>query len=1090
MRDKVRIKRSVGFLNKKYRAFFMIFVAVLVVGGFFFFQEPLFEPHPIPLQLLKREADSQRCFPLRLAWSSPHRPMAAAAGAVRDWPKLQLDSLTRAKIEQALTPRSDGDIMANLQLRLLWSLLVDVETDHLKYAVADLESAWGSGILPAGLLNDLAVGYWLLAKIDENPLMLLRALKVLRASLKQRPGSAIALFNLGFLWRELGLPLQARETWRQCLEIESAAAWREEIETRVRALPAADVIEAWASVKPEIRRAIATGNPEFELASKVDEFRSGVRLWFERELLIEWAQGDEEALATAAVLARYLLALNGDRLYLDTVDNIASATPARRANLKQAFLLFKEGLDAYSSNDYEVASAHFLRSKKLMEDAGNGFRNRLDYYIHDCSFNQQQYEPARANMQRIEEEASGRDYINLAGEASWVEGLSSNHLGHPADTERSYRRALERFEKSGDLNNLAGVHFLLFNTLNNLGERRAGWRHLRRALSLLPRVSDARRHYQIYLQAVYGAWWDKQTDLALAYAERAVYYARKSRNNWAINTALLWQARILHQAGRTDEVAGVFGQVRDLLTLIPDEKVVSQIEMQMGFAEGEMESDPVRSAEILQRALDLTLASQNLASHPFLLPALARAYRKSGDLQKAEEFLRWTIDLFESRREDLRPALREVFFINEVADVYDEMIDLCWRRGEKDLAFNYSEKKRARILLDQVELAGLTDSSNSFSARHLSLVEIQKALPETVTLVVFAAEKERLLVWIIRHHAMTSVEISGSLEEVQRHVARFRQRVEHGGSPGSLLKEASALYELILAPIAGSLLEDGTLVFIPDGPLHEVPFAALRGPDGRFLVESHTISISPSANIYLKCLQRDEYLHVSRPNLTKLLLIGATKFDRQAFPELGSLPNLRREIDGIRNLFGDRATVLMDLEATQERFFRAAVQSEVIHLGGHALINLQLPERSRLILAAATGDSEHGAVFVHELRWLQLAYTRLVVLSACSTALGPVQRGEGVANFVRPFIAAGVPCVIASPWKVRDRSTAELMLRFYRYLNDGKRVAQALRLAQLSFIHGESKYRSPAHWAPFQVFGYAATLMAGRLAGEGTPIAD
>lgn len=141
------------------------------------------------------------------------------------------------------------------------------------------------------------------------------------------------------------------------------------------------------------------------------------------------------------------------------------------------------------------------------------------------------------------------------------------------------------------------------------------------------------------------------------------------------------------------------------------------------------------------------------------------------------------------------------------------------------------------------------------------------------------------------------------------------------------------------------------------------------------------------------------------------------------------------------------------------------------------MINLQLPERSKLILAGEAGDPDHGAVFAHELVGLLLGATRLVVLSACSTALGPVQPGEGVANFVRPFIAASVPAVIASPWNVRDNSTAVLMLRFYRHIKDGADVAQALRLAQVSFIEDESyRYRSPVHWAPFQVFGFASAL--------------
>jgi CHAT domain-containing protein len=75
----------------------------------------------------------------------------------------------------------------------------------------------------------------------------------------------------------------------------------------------------------------------------------------------------------------------------------------------------------------------------------------------------------------------------------------------------------------------------------------------------------------------------------------------------------------------------------------------------------------------------------------------------------------------------------------------------------------------------------------------------------------------------------------------------------------------------------------------------------------------------------------------------------------------------------------------------------------------------------------------------------------LVVLSACSSALGPTG-AEGVIGFTRAFLYAGAASVIATSWNVPDASSYELMHRFYRARRDTPATARALRAAQLSTL--------------------------------------
>ena len=85
-------------------------------------------------------------------------------------------------------------------------------------------------------------------------------------------------------------------------------------------------------------------------------------------------------------------------------------------------------------------------------------------------------------------------------------------------------------------------------------------------------------------------------------------------------------------------------------------------------------------------------------------------------------------------------------------------------------------------------------------------------------------------------------------------------------------------------------------------------------------------------------------------------------------------------------------------------------------------------------------------------------------------------QGEGVFALSRGFLAAGARRVVASQWAVEDRSTAELMGRFFRGIADAERAgrhpdyAQALRDAKRG-VRQQAKWAHPYYWAPFVLVG-------------------
>jgi CHAT domain-containing protein len=94
-----------------------------------------------------------------------------------------------------------------------------------------------------------------------------------------------------------------------------------------------------------------------------------------------------------------------------------------------------------------------------------------------------------------------------------------------------------------------------------------------------------------------------------------------------------------------------------------------------------------------------------------------------------------------------------------------------------------------------------------------------------------------------------------------------------------------------------------------------------------------------------------------------------------------------------------------------------------------------------------------------------------VVLSACRTALGAPQAGEGLIGLTRAFFLAGARRVVATLWEVQDRATAEMMQRFYAGMF-GKKLspAAALRQAQQA-LRASERWRHPYYWAGVTVNG-------------------
>jgi CHAT domain-containing protein len=290
---------------------------------------------------------------------------------------------------------------------------------------------------------------------------------------------------------------------------------------------------------------------------------------------------------------------------------------------------------------------------------------------------------------------------------------------------------------------------------------------------------------------------------------------------------------------------------------------------------------------------------------------------------------------------------------------------------------------------------------------------------------------------------------------------------------------AKALYVSIISPIARE--QPTSLVVVPDGPLNSIPFGALVDQNGAYLSQNLTVSVAPSAAVYLALKTGAHFETATKPFLgiaysppeSKGTLV-ATSNTRGVFdlrgPHLSPLPFAREEIVTAADTLGIGAVVLNGDDASESKLKALPLQDfKVIHLAAHAVGNEVEPDRAGLVLAAGNG-TEDGLWQAREIRRTRLN-ADVIVLSACETGVGHLQGEEGVMNLARAFFTAGAKSVVASLWSVEDRSTATLMDSFYQHLASGATVSDALRQAQLDFIRDFGEKAQLYLWAGFQVIG-------------------
>ncbi len=250
------------------------------------------------------------------------------------------------------------------------------------------------------------------------------------------------------------------------------------------------------------------------------------------------------------------------------------------------------------------------------------------------------------------------------------------------------------------------------------------------------------------------------------------------------------------------------------------------------------------------------------------------------------------------------------------------------------------------------------------------------------------------------------------------------------------------LGEMLLGPVA-DLLRGRPLTIVPYGPLHELPFHALR-VDGEPLAERHPVGYAPSLRTLARCRGR------ARSGTSSVLACGA---------EEESLPSIAEELAALDDAYRGELALVPPGELVA-RLRADGPAGGILHLAAHGTYQPHNPVFSGLRFADTF-------LTAYDVRALSLGFD-VVTLSGCETGRRGRLRGEELIGPDQAFLAAGARSVVSSLWVVEDATALLLMRELHARLAAGASVREALNEAQRT-VRAAAPH--PFDWAPFVLQG-------------------
>jgi CHAT domain-containing protein/Flp pilus assembly protein TadD len=422
------------------------------------------------------------------------------------------------------------------------------------------------------------------------------------------------------------------------------------------------------------------------------------------------------------------------------------------------------------------------------------------------------------------------------------------------------------------------------------------------------------------------------------------------------------------------------------------------------------------------------------------------------------------------READLKPKTINAALLAQEKGLYQQITGLqaALKRADSTTAV----KLKAQLVDKEIELDRLTKRFErefpayyqlKYDTKTASATTIQQQLlsPDAALIQYFLTSTQLYILVLTREHSKVVVQPIDST--FRQTVSKFRELLSL--NPGSKVYDgstySSTLYSKLIAPALPFISTKKRLLIVRDAELNYVPFEVLAAKPNDYLLKRYAISYAYSVGLLMN-------LSSPRSSNNRLSIAPfAGNISQKATFRGAPLVPLPASEEEVRQIGGD---VYVEKEATKKRFLEQYREHGIIHFATHALTDDKDPMRS---FVAFYPDGQEYRLFTNELYDLDLKEAQLVVLSACETGAGRLQRGEGVMSLARAFAYAGAQSVATTLWNANDEATAYISTHFHEYINDGLPLDEALQRAKLDFLKSDlgRRYDHPYYWANMVLIG-------------------
>jgi CHAT domain-containing protein/Tfp pilus assembly protein PilF len=724
---------------------------------------------------------------------------------------------------------------------------------------------------------------------------------------------------------------------------------------------------------------------------------------------------------------------------------------------------------------------------------------------------------ARATWAQVESLARQRHHYLLASRAIGEQGIAAFLLGDIATAKKNVVKAWTVAKVADPAAHIryASVYGTGLVELQKYGEALGPLDEAIKVSKDKPEVAYPTIAITAKIEALSGLGRNQE---ALALASEAMQ--RSSNYHLAGHLYELYQAR-----------AGVYGRMGQQDRASADYSRAIQYAKQLSYWRGVTQEDGLLAKANLQQgelqpalaAVDEAIeANKQIPDELYFVPRnlaiKAEILARLGDAKASDELYQKSTDLIDALLSKVPTPTVERQLLAQLSEVYAGYFASLSNRGRNKEAFRAIERARGRVeaqaledhepvapheqttaekVLTDLNLRLLdTDNVESrqnilqtiydteqqinsnfrpdhFSTEPVDLIELQRDLSPSEFLLEYVLDEPNSYVLAITKTTVKRYTLKAK-SELEREAADYRSTVIRRKTDVGL---AQQLFNDLVKPVS-AYKQEPSIIVVPDGKLHLLPFSALSDA-GHYVLTSHLVTVVPSGTVFHILRHREQNLAlqpmpylgvaawtISQPKQTLFsdILRAASGPERS---ELIALPESRHEVESIAADLPKPDTVLLGAAATETQFKHLPLsQYNVLHLALHGYADMEYSDRSALVFAPEEHGRDDGLLQIREIRSLPLK-VNLVTLSACDTGVGPVGE-EGVANIVNAFVEAGAQTVVSTLWELEDHATAHLMTVFYAHLGRAEGKGDSLREAQLQMLASGDP---PYFWAGFEVVG-------------------